>query len=111
MGSSVPDICDKSGLIKYECTANPYKHEDGDTCGWHFVVFPKELAKEIRGNHKWQEEGWGRMKAIVQIGSSEWKTSVWFDTKHESYLLPVKAEIRRKEKIEIDKDVDVTIWV
>ena len=107
----MPDVSDKLGLIKYELTAKPFLLPGDDACGWHFVSFPKDLAKEIRGNHKWQEEGWGRMKAIVKLGGSEWKTSIWFDTKHDTYLLPLKAEIRRKEKIILDKDVEITIWV
>ena len=108
----MPDLSDKAGLIKYVLTAKPIQYQaDGAPCGWHFISFPKDVAKKIRENHKWQEEGWGRMKATVKIGGSEWKTSIWFDTKHDTYLLPVKAEIRRKEKIEIEKDVDVSIWI
>jgi hypothetical protein len=107
----MPDSFEKAGLMKYELTAKPYLYGGEDACGWHFVSFPKELAKEIRRNHKHQEEGWGRMKSIVKIGKSEWKTSIWFDTKHDTYLLPLKSEIRRKEKIEIDKDVEISIWL
>ena len=107
----MPDLFDKVGLIKYEFTGKPHFYQEGGVCGWHFIFFPKDLAKEIRNNHKHQEEGWGRMKAMVKIGGTEWKTSIWFDTKNDTFLLPVKAEIRRKEKIEIDKSVDVTVWV
>ena len=42
---------------------------------------------------------------------SEWKTAIWFDTKQDTYLLPLKAEIRKKENIVPDKDVEVIIWV
>ena len=104
------ELLDKAGLIKYEFIGKTHLY-NGDACSWHFVFFPKDLSKEIRGNHKHQEEGWGRMKATVKIGGSEWKTSIWFDTKNDTYLLPVKAEIRRKEKIKIDGDVNVAIWV
>ena len=107
----MPDLFDKTGLIKYEITGRPQLYQENDVCGWHFIFFPKDISKEIRSNHKWQEEGWGRMKATVKIGSTEWKTSVWFDTKHDTYLLPLKKEVRRKEKIELDNDVDITIWV
>jgi len=107
----MPDIFEKSGLIKYEFISKPYQYQDDEPCGWYFISPTKELAKEIRGNHKWQEEGWGRMKVTAQIGSTEWKTSIWFDTKLDTYLLPLKAEIRRKEKIDMDSDVCVSIWV
>jgi len=105
------DLFDKTDLLKYEFTGKVNLYQEDDVCGWQFVFFPKDLAKEIRRNHKWQEEGWGRMKARAKIGGSEWRTSIWFDTKNDTYLLPVKAEIRRKEKIEITQNVDVTIWL
>ena len=108
---AMPDVFDKSGLMKYKITGTPRLYKEDDACGWHFIFFPKDISKEIRSNHKRQEEGWGRMKATVKIGNTEWKTSVWFDTKNDTYLLPVKKEIRRKEKIEMDKDIEVTIWV
>jgi hypothetical protein len=37
---------------------------------------PNDLAKEVRANFKYREEGWGRMKVLAKIGSSEWKTNV-----------------------------------
>jgi len=107
----MPDLFDKTGLLKYEFTGKADSYQEGDVCGWHFLFFPKDLAKEIRQNHKWQEEGWGRMKATVKIGGSEWRTSIWFDTKNGTYLLPLKAEIRRKEKIETARDIDVAVWL
>jgi hypothetical protein len=69
------------------------------------------MSEEIRKNLKFMEEGWGRMKASAKIGNTEWETAIWFDTKHKTYLLPLKAEIRKKENIEIDKDVEITIWI
>ena len=69
------------------------------------------MSKEIRSILKFQEEGWGRLKAVAKIGKSEWKTAIWFDTKINTYLLPLKAEIRKKENISAEKEIDVTIWL
>ncbi|ULQ61013.1 DUF1905 domain-containing protein [Brucepastera parasyntrophica] len=102
----------KSKRIQYEFSAKVLHYSSsGDMCGWYVVFLPKELAKDIRKNFKFLEEGWGRMKTIVKIGNSEWETAIWFDTKHDTYLLPLKAEIRKKEKIEIDKEIEIIIWV
>jgi hypothetical protein len=95
--------------IEYSFTAKPWKYPA--EMGWIFISLPTELAKEIRANLQFLEEGWGRMKTTVKIGNSEWKTSIWFDTKHQTYLLPLKAEIRKKEKIEIDKEIEAIIWI
>lgn len=87
----MPDLIKADGAVQYDFTATFQKYkEDEDPCGWCFLFMPKALAKEIRANFKHREEGWGRMKVLVKIGGSEWKTSIWFDTKHDTYLLPVK---------------------
>ena len=95
--------------IKYEFSAAPWQY--GAPGGWHFVSLPAELAKEIREALKSEEEGWGRLKATASIGKSEWKTAIWFDTKMNTYLLPLKAEIRKKEHILAGKEVEVAIWI
>ncbi|WP_338103394.1 DUF1905 domain-containing protein [Methanolapillus millepedarum] len=69
------------------------------------------MANEIRENLKFLEEGWGRLKVTAKIGNSEWKTAIWFDTKQNTYLLPLKAEIRKKENIGMEKEVEVSIWI
>ncbi|WP_367915822.1 DUF1905 domain-containing protein [Leadbetterella sp. DM7] len=97
------------GRIKYEFSAKIWRYKGQG--GWHFVSFPMELSKEIRDNLKWQEEGWGRLKATAEIGGSEWKTAIWFDTKASTYLLPIKAEIRKKERLEEGKDVKTIVWI
>lgn len=99
----------KSKGIKYDFTSKIWKYTG--QAGWHFISLPKNLAKEIRANLKWQEEGWGRLKVIAKIGESEWQTAIWFDTKMNTYLLPIKAEIRRKEHLENGDDKKVSVWV
>ena len=95
--------------IKYEFSAKIWQHSAPG--GWYFVSLPVELSNEIRETVKWQEEGWGRLKARAKMGNSEWNTAVWFDTKHHTYLLPIKAEIRRKEKIELNQMLELSIWL
>ena len=99
----------KSKGIKYEFTSKIWKYNG--QAGWHFISLPKDLAKEIRENLKWQEEGWGRLKATAKICESEWQTAIWFDTKMNTYLLPLKAEIRKKENLEADKIINAVVWI
>jgi hypothetical protein len=51
------------------------------------------------------------MNVVAEVGSSRWKTSMWFDTKHNTYLLPLRADIRLKENISIDDVIDVQVLV
>jgi len=89
--------------------AEPWQYVGGG--GWYFVSLPKEVSAEIRNYFKQEEEGWGRLKAISKIGNTEWKTAIWFDTKMNTYLLPLKAEIRKKEDLAVGKQVKVMIWI
>jgi len=98
--------------IKYEFTAKPYQYSSStDMIGWTFVSLSKEMSIEIRENFKQLEEGWGRMKITAKTGKTEWKTAIWFDTKQDTYLLPLKSEIRKKENIVLDKGLEITIWI
>ncbi len=98
-----------TGKIKYEFTTTLWQHSA--TGGWHFVSLPEATATEIRTLLKSSEEGWGRLKATAKIGTTEWKTAIWFDTKRNTYLLPVKANIRSKEKLTLGTAITVVIWV
>lgn len=95
--------------IQYEFRAKPWQFTGPGS--WYFVTVPIALSKEIRNAHKLEEEGWGRLKALARIGNSEWKTAIWFDTKRKAYLLPLKAEIRKKENIETGKTVKTILWI
>lgn len=77
--------------------------------GWHFVTLPEPLSKKIRKNHGLSEEGWGRLKTLAKTGQSIWETCVWYDTQKESYVLPLKASIRKAEIIRIDAEVLVIL--
>ncbi|MCV6630102.1 MAG: DUF1905 domain-containing protein [Flavobacteriaceae bacterium] len=78
---------------------------------WYFISLPQDISTEIRNLVGWQEKGWGRLKAVAQIKSSPWDTAIWFDTKKKGYLLPIKAEIRKKEKLQLDMEVSVELWI
>ncbi len=98
--------------IKYEFSAKVYQYStSADMTGCTLVSLPNKMSIEIRDNFKHLEEGWGRMKVTAKIGNSEWQTAIWFDTKHDTYLLPLKAAIRKKEKIVLNEDTNITILI
>lgn len=97
------------GKIKYQFSAKLWK--DKPEGGWFFITLPKDFSEEIRSQLQWQEEGWGRMKAVAEINDLSWKTSIWFDTKSKHYLLPVKSEVRKKLSLKDGDEVSVTLLV
>ena len=100
----------KNKEVEYQFLSKPHPLSS-DMGTWIIVSLPKELSIDIRDNFKRLEEGWGRLKVVVKIGNSEWNTSIWFDTKQDTYLLPLKATIRKKESIVLNKETNITIWI
>lgn len=101
--------CITNNTIRYEFSAQVWQHPSPG--GWHFVTLPAVMSEEIRKNLQWQEEGWGRLKAVAKTGSSEWETAIWYDTAHQAYLLPIKASVRKKEVIVAGSMVHLIIRV
>ena len=95
--------------VSYSFHSSPWQYTG--PAGWVFVSLPVTLSKEIRAALQKEEQGWGRLKARARIGQTEWNTSIWFDTKQNTYLLPLKAAVRTKEKIVTGRKVEVTLWL
>ena len=95
--------------IRYDFEAKIWRHNVQG--GWFFVSLPNKTSNEIRENLKWQEEGWGRMKAQAIIKGIEWDTAIWFDKKKDTYLLPLKADIRKKAGLELGQSITISVFV
>ncbi len=79
--------------------------------GWHFVTLPKTRAKEIKRLLPGTRRGFGSLRVRATIGKTSWRTSIFPDSKSDSYLLPVKADVRTKERIEDGDAVTVVLDV
>ena len=75
--------------------------------GWHFVTLPPEVADEVRARSV--AKPFGSVSARVTLDAVSWETSLFADTKRESYLLPIKASVRRRAGIEAGDAVTLTI--
>jgi hypothetical protein len=77
----------------------------GETAAWHFYIVPKKDSERIKDaytnggnkNSVRKLRGWGSIPVTVTIGKTTWKTSIFPDKRSGSYLLPLKAEVRKKE--------------
>jgi hypothetical protein len=67
--------------------------------GWHFITLPQKQAKTIKALAGPRRHGWGAVPVTVTIGKTTWKTSIFPEKKSASYVLPVKAGVREKEKL------------
>jgi hypothetical protein len=77
--------------------------------GWHFVTLPADVADEIRERMMGSARPFRSTPVHVTIGRTAWTTSLFADTKIASYLLPIKAGIRRSERLAAGDEVRVTI--
>lgn len=79
--------------------------------GWHFVTLPKDLAEEVDFFWSHAKRGWGSLPVMVTIGETEWRTSIFTDKKSESYILPIKVAVRKKESIHEEKEIKILIEI
>lgn len=94
---------------RFAFTARLWRHS-GDAA-WHFVTLPKPTAQQIRALAQGLHNAFGSLRVIATIGGTTWRTSVFADTKASSFLLPVKAEVRRREHVGHDDVVDVMLEI
>jgi hypothetical protein len=79
--------------------------------GWYFISVPKKQGEKIKERFKSKARGWGSLPVIVAIGKTKWKTSIFPDKKSGTYLLPLKAEVRKKEEIMKGDTVNFSIEI
>lgn len=78
----------KSGVMVYTGSA-----------AWRFLVLPKSVSREIRETRGKSARAWGSLPVLAQVGNTKSKTSIFPDKKSATYLLPVKAAVRKAEGI------------
>ena|SRR5918995_4472125 len=88
----------------------------GGQGSWHFLTIPEDQAIEIRAhNFGSSRRGFGSVRVEATIGPStssgqavSWRTSV-FPQKSAGYILPVKADVRRRAGIAAGDEVTVEL--
>ena len=66
--------------------------------GWRFATVGKKETKKIKETHGKYRRGFGSIPVQVTVGETNWKTSI-FPSKDGTYVLPLKANVRKKEDI------------
>jgi hypothetical protein len=84
----------------------------GGKATWYFLTLPAAISREIRlVDAGPRRVGFGALRVQATIGNSTWQTSVFPSAALKSYLLPVKAGVRKAEKLVEGKLVGVQIEV
>jgi hypothetical protein len=81
---------------------------------WHFITLPKDKSEEIKffdENMHEKRRGWGAVRVLVTIGNTTWETSIFPSSELKAYILPIKAEVRKKEKFAAGDTVTVKLKI
>lgn len=65
--------------------------------GWHFVNVDKKVSEQVKKIGK--PYGAGFIKIKAKVGKTYWQTALFPHTESKSYLLSIKARVRKKEDI------------
>ena len=76
---------------------------------WFFVTVPEEESDDLKGISDAVTYGWGMIPVQARIGKTRWKTSLF--PKDGRFIVPVKASVRKAEKLEEGDTVHVQLEV
>jgi Domain of unknown function (DUF1905) len=77
------------------------KAKDGtpSSMSWFFITIDGTVAEAIRAASPGRTAAWGSVYVSVTIGATSWQTSLFPSKEVNGYLLPVKAAVRKVERI------------
>lgn len=76
---------------------------------FHFVTVPGEESSQLQAASALVTYGWGMIPVGARIGSTEWTTSLF--VKDGGYVVPLKAAVRKAERIDVGDVVTVRLRV
>lgn len=95
------------------------RRSSGQGGSWHFITLPKKQSAEIKTRFGAMKRGWESLPVVAtilrsgsgQVDTTSWKTSIFPDKKAGAYLLPLKADIRKKENVAVGDTVRFSIEI
>lgn len=76
---------------------------------WFFVTVPEQESRDLNAISRLVTYGWGVIPVTVRIGKTVWQTSLF--PKDGRYLVPIKASVRKAEKLEEGATVTIRLEV
>lgn len=67
---------------------------------WYFLTIDGETAAAIRAAATGKTNGFGSVRVTATIGKTSWQTSLFPSKDSGGYLLPLKASVRRAERLD-----------
>jgi hypothetical protein len=95
----------------FRCSFSAELWKYGGESSWWFISLPVEDSEDLERFCSHRKRNFGSIRVTANIGETSWQTSVFRDAKSNSYLLPVKANVRSKEKLVEKNSYEVNISV
>lgn len=76
---------------------------------WYFVTVPDQESLDLRAIAGAVTYGWGVIPVSVQIGATTWRTSLF--PKDGCYLVPIRASVRKVERLELGDTVTIRLAI
>jgi len=74
-----------------------------------FVAVPENHSRDIKAISSIVTYGWGVIPVHVQIGKTEWKTSLF--PKDGRYLVPIRMNVQKAENLAVDDQVTLRLEI
>jgi len=87
--------------------------KDGNptVASWFFITIDGTVAEAIRAASPGRTAAWGSVYVSVTIGATTWRTSLFPSKNVAGYLLPIKAAVRKAERLEEGAETNVRIVI
>jgi hypothetical protein len=84
----------------------------GGKGSWFFITLPAGVSREIRlVDAGPRRVGFGSLRVEATVGDSTWQTSIFPSAGLKAYILPVKAAVRKAERMAEGMSVNVQVVV
>ena len=93
----------------FEFEAPLWKWQGDGAASWYFLTLPFEVTDEIDEITTGKQAGFGSVPVNVTVGATTWTTSVFPSKEQQSFILPVKAPVRKAEALVEGATTHVTL--
>ncbi len=88
-----------------------WRPEKPSAASWYFVTVEGQASDDIRSAAIGRTGGFGSIRITATLGETRWQTSLFPHKESGGFLLPMKATVRRAERVEVGDVVTVTLEV
>jgi hypothetical protein len=74
---------------------------------WYFITVPEAECAQLEATSGLVSYGWGMIPVTARIGRTSWTTSLF--PKDGRYVVPVKADVRRAERLDEGMTTEVRL--